>query len=71
MLRRTDFEILQLGAFATPGLLLAQGPIGLTARSGFKRRRKGHHENCRSSMWGVSGSIRGCAGFTVAAAQRE
>jgi hypothetical protein len=30
-----DFEILQLGAFATPGLLLAQGPVGLTAESGF------------------------------------
>ena len=30
-----DFETLQLGAFATPGLLLAQGPIGLTAESGF------------------------------------
>src|SRR4030095_1027086 len=26
-----DFETLQLGAFATPGLLLAQGRIGLTA----------------------------------------
>ena len=30
-----DFETLQLGAFATPGLLLAQGPLGLTAESGF------------------------------------
>jgi hypothetical protein len=29
-----DFETLQLGAFATPGLLLAQGPVGLTAGSG-------------------------------------
>jgi hypothetical protein len=29
-----DFEILQLGAFATPGLLLVQGPVGLTAKSG-------------------------------------
>jgi hypothetical protein len=28
-----DFETLQLGAFATPGLLLAQGPISLTAES--------------------------------------
>jgi hypothetical protein len=28
-----DFETLQLGAFATPGLLLAQGPLGLTAES--------------------------------------
>ena len=28
-----DFETLQLGAFATPGLLLAQGPEGLTAES--------------------------------------
>jgi hypothetical protein len=26
-----DFETLQSGAFATPGLLLAQGPVGLTA----------------------------------------
>jgi hypothetical protein len=30
-----DFETFQLGAFATPGLLLAQGPEGLTAESGF------------------------------------
>jgi hypothetical protein len=30
-----DFEALQLSAFATPGLLLAQGPVGLTAESGF------------------------------------
>ena len=29
-----DFETLQLGAFATPGLLLAQGSGGLTAESG-------------------------------------
>jgi hypothetical protein len=32
-----DFETLQLGAFATPGLLLAQGPVGLTAESGFSQ----------------------------------
>ncbi|HEY2922398.1 MAG TPA: hypothetical protein VGK77_25745 [Candidatus Binatia bacterium] len=32
-----DFETLQLGAFATPGLLLAQGPVGLTAESGFNQ----------------------------------
>jgi hypothetical protein len=32
-----DFETLQLGAFATPGLLLAQGPVGLTAKSGLKQ----------------------------------
>jgi hypothetical protein len=31
-----DFETLQLGVFATPGLLLAQGPEGLTAESRFK-----------------------------------
>jgi hypothetical protein len=31
-----DFETLQLGAFATPGLLLTQGPASLTAQSGFK-----------------------------------
>jgi hypothetical protein len=31
-----DFETLQLGAFATPGLLLARGPVGLTAESGLK-----------------------------------
>jgi hypothetical protein len=31
-----DFETLQLGAFATPGLLLAQRPEGLTAESGFR-----------------------------------
>jgi hypothetical protein len=30
-----DFETLQLGAFATPGLLLAHGPVGLTAESEF------------------------------------
>jgi hypothetical protein len=30
-----DFETSQLGAFATPGLLLAQGHAGLTAESGF------------------------------------
>jgi hypothetical protein len=29
-----DFETSQLGAFATPGLLLAQRPVGLTAESG-------------------------------------
>jgi hypothetical protein len=31
---KKDFETLQLGAFATPGLLLAQEPVGLTAESG-------------------------------------
>jgi hypothetical protein len=34
-----DFETLQLGAFAPPGLLLAQGPVGLTAESGLKLDR--------------------------------
>ena len=29
-----EFETLQLGALATPGLLLAQGPVRLTAESG-------------------------------------
>jgi hypothetical protein len=29
-----DFESLQSGAFATPGLLLAKGPVDLTAESG-------------------------------------
>jgi hypothetical protein len=29
-----DFETLQLGAFATPGLLLAREPEGLTKESG-------------------------------------
>jgi|ERR687891_7250 hypothetical protein len=32
-----DFGTLQLGAFATPGLLLAQGSGGLTAESGMNR----------------------------------
>ena len=36
-----DFETLQLGAFATPDLLLAQGPEGLTAESGTNARA--HH----------------------------
>jgi hypothetical protein len=30
-----DFETFQLGAFATPGLPLARGPVVLTAESGF------------------------------------
>jgi len=34
-----DFETLQLGAFATPGLLLAQGPEGLAAKSGMNPDR--------------------------------
>jgi hypothetical protein len=34
--REKDFETLQLGAFATPGLLLAQGPVGLTAESEYE-----------------------------------
>jgi hypothetical protein len=29
-----DFETLHLGAFATPGLFLAQGPVVLTAEFG-------------------------------------
>jgi hypothetical protein len=32
---KKDFETLQLGAFATPGLLVARGPYVLTAESGF------------------------------------
>jgi hypothetical protein len=35
-----DFETLQLGAFATPDLLLAQRPEGLTAESGLKPVRR-------------------------------
>jgi hypothetical protein len=35
-----DFETLQLGAFATSGLLLAQGPVGLTAESPFNQGMK-------------------------------
>ena len=35
-----DFETLQLGAFATPGLLLARGPVGLTAESGLSSSRR-------------------------------
>jgi hypothetical protein len=34
-----DFETLQLGAFATPGLLLAQGPVDLTAESEFNHEK--------------------------------
>ena len=34
-----DFKTLQLGAFATPGLLLAQGSLGLTAESGFDLKK--------------------------------
>jgi hypothetical protein len=30
---KKDFETLQLGAFVTPDLRLAQGPVGLTAES--------------------------------------
>jgi hypothetical protein len=37
-----EFETLQLGAFATPGLLLAQGPLSLTAESGIMGSRPGH-----------------------------
>src|SRR6266496_1303521 len=36
--REKDFETLQLGAFATPGLLLAQGPEGLTAESRLNKK---------------------------------
>jgi hypothetical protein len=36
--REKDFETLQLDAFATPGLLLAQGPVGSTVESGFISR---------------------------------
>jgi hypothetical protein len=31
---KKDFETLQLGAFATPGLFHAHGPVGLTAKFG-------------------------------------
>jgi hypothetical protein len=37
-----DFETLQLGAFATPGLLLAQGREGLTAESGLNVTARDH-----------------------------
>jgi hypothetical protein len=33
-----DFETLALGAFATPGQLLAQEPVGSTAESRFNGR---------------------------------
>jgi len=39
--REKDFETLQLGAFATPGLFLAQGPVGLTAESELKLTKLG------------------------------
>jgi hypothetical protein len=42
-----DFETLQLGAFATPGLLLAQGPVGLTAESGFNSLQATFHDRQR------------------------
>jgi hypothetical protein len=35
-----DFETLQLGAFTTPGLLLAQRPVGLTAEFGLMEQKK-------------------------------
>ena len=44
-----DFETLQLGAFATPGLLLAQGPLGLTAESGFHESLTRDRRIARSS----------------------
>src|SRR4030095_15847266 len=43
-----DFETLQLGAFATPGLLLAQGPVGLTAESGFSLTPNGRRTNSQT-----------------------
>jgi hypothetical protein len=39
-----DFENLQLGAFATPSLLPAQGPEGLTAESGFNSLQATFHD---------------------------
>jgi hypothetical protein len=40
-----DFETLQLDAFRTPGLLLAQGPVGLTAESGLNPIPILHYSN--------------------------
>jgi hypothetical protein len=36
-----EFETLQLGAFVTPGLLPAQGTVGLTAEFGLTRELGG------------------------------
>jgi hypothetical protein len=49
-----DFETLQLGAFATPGLLLAQGPVCLTAESGINQNpKKFQSDESESGLFGT------------------
>jgi hypothetical protein len=65
-----DFETLQLGAFATPGLLLAQGPAGLTAESGLNdeicRSRTNLHDRDNHSWTNIE-SVARFLGILVAA----
>jgi hypothetical protein len=51
-----DFETLELDAFATPGLLLAQRTVSLTAESGFKRFLLLGHDALISSPAGFTKS---------------